>query len=126
MSEKDRRLIEAFKEKLNFWWIPVTVMIAGFGLLFGEMRGIEARLDERIRQNEQQWARQSARSDQLYTMFIDLLKQRNGGWYVCGDWIRHIHVHICLHLSRLKKLWEFIRTTALTGSLKECAKTSMR
>lgn len=43
----------------------IATMIAGYWYVYKEIRS-----DIKV---------QSARSDQLYTMFIDLLKQRNGG-----------------------------------------------
>ena len=53
---------------IEFFTLMAT-LIAGFGFLFKEFKSVEKDLREDIRQ-------QSARSDQLYTMFIDLLKVR--------------------------------------------------
>jgi len=44
-------------------------MIAGFGFLYKEFKGFEREIREDIRS-------QSNRSDQLYTMFVDLLKSK--------------------------------------------------
>lgn len=44
-------------------------MIAGFGFMYKEFKGFEKDIREDIRN-------QSSRSDQLYTMFIDLLKSK--------------------------------------------------
>lgn len=49
-----------------------TTMVGGFVVVYREMRSVEKELRADLRL-------QSTRSDQLYTMFIDLLKQRNGG-----------------------------------------------
>lgn len=44
-------------------------MLAGFGFMYKEFKGFEKDIREDLRV-------QSNRSDQLYTMFIDLLKNR--------------------------------------------------
>lgn len=44
-------------------------MLAGFGFMYKEFKGFEKDIRENLRI-------QSSRSDQLYTMFIDLLKSR--------------------------------------------------
>ncbi len=47
----------------------MATLIAGFGFMYKEFKGFEKDIREDIKT-------QSGRSDQLYTMFIDLLKVR--------------------------------------------------
>ncbi len=53
---------------LEFFTLMAT-LLTGFGFMFKEFKSVEKDIREDIRQ-------QSARSDQLYSMFIDLLKER--------------------------------------------------
>lgn len=52
---------------IEFFTLMAT-LIAGFGFIYKEFKSFEKDIREDIRQ-------QSARSDQLYKMFIDLLKE---------------------------------------------------
>jgi hypothetical protein len=47
----------------------MATLLTGFGFLFKEFKSVEKDLREDVR-------KQSARSDQLYTMFIDLIKSQ--------------------------------------------------
>lgn len=53
---------------IQFLTIMAT-MLAGFGFIFKEFKAFEKDIRDDVKS-------QAARSDQLYTMFIDLLKQR--------------------------------------------------
>ena len=52
---------------IEFFTIMAT-LIAGFGFIYKEFKSFEKDIREDLRQ-------QSARSDQLYTMFIELIKK---------------------------------------------------
>ena len=55
---------------MNFeFFTLMATLLTGFGFLFKEFKSVEKDLRDDLRQ-------QSARSDQLYTMFIDLLKNK--------------------------------------------------
>ena len=52
---------------IEFFTLMAT-LLAGFGFIYKEFKSFEKDIREDLRQ-------QSARSDQLYTMFIDLIKK---------------------------------------------------
>ena len=57
-------------EIMNFeFFTLMATLLTGFGFLFKEFKSVEKDLREDVR-------KQSARSDQLYTMFIDLIKSQ--------------------------------------------------
>ena len=57
--------------------LPILgTFLACFSFLYREMRRIEDRLDKSIDKQATEIKAQSARSDKLYEMFIDLLKER--------------------------------------------------
>ncbi len=60
--------------------ISLTATFTGcFFLLYREIKTLEEFLREDIRQQAVRIDEQSKRTDQLYTMFIDLLKERPQG-----------------------------------------------
>lgn len=47
----------------------MATMLAGFGFMYKELKSLEKDIRDDIKQ-------QASRTDQLYTMFIDLLKEK--------------------------------------------------
>lgn len=60
---------------IQFLTIMAT-MLAGFGFIYKEFKSWEEDIREDIKQQSTRIDQQSIRTDQLYTMFIDLLKAK--------------------------------------------------
>lgn len=58
------------------WITIIATLLTCFGFLYSHMNTIEARLDKRIENQEASLLAQSKRSDQLYIMFIELVKEK--------------------------------------------------
>lgn len=82
MTEKQRvPLMERLTrvvEYVSFWSLPLAVLSACFWFVYGEMKAIDADLKATDARLTQQMMAQAARSDRLYEIVIDLLKQNRG------------------------------------------------
>ena len=73
------RITDHIKNVTSSWAqtisILATVVLCSY-TMYGEMKRIESRLDQQIANSNEAFVAQSQRTDKLYEMFIDLLKEQ--------------------------------------------------
>jgi len=58
------------------WLTLAGVFLGCFYLLYSEMKSIDCRIEQRVISQEQRMLSQEQRTDRLYEMFIELVKEK--------------------------------------------------